>query len=118
MKAIKQITIILAFWLAGEAITILTGLPVPGSIIGMIMLVATLELKWIKVDQIEKASNFLIENMAMFFIPAGVGTMCYFDILRKEWLPISVSVIVSIFIVMAVVGLLSQSKNKNHEGNN
>ncbi len=115
MKAIKQITVILAFWLAGEALVALTHIAIPGCIIGMILLIVALELKWIKIDHIDKTAGFLIENMAMFFIPAGVGIMCCFNLIRKEWIPISVAVVVSVFVVMAVVGLLSQTRRTDHE---
>jgi holin-like protein len=42
--------------------------------------------------------------MALFFIPAGVGVMVYFDLIRREWLPITVATVLSTFAVMAVTG--------------
>lgn len=112
MKQIKQLSAILMFWLAGELIVKLAGLSIPGSILGMLLLVISLQLKIIKPKQIEEVAHFLIDNMALFFIPAGVGLMCYFDIIKQEWLPILLSMIFSTLIVMTVVAFLSNSKTR------
>ncbi len=115
MKQIKQVTIILAFWLAGEGLTEWTGISIPGSIIGMLLIVAALELKLIKPIHIEEVAQFLIHNMALFFIPAGTGLMCYLDIIRSEWIPIVASMIISTLLVMSVTALILNSKRKSNE---
>lgn len=115
MKHIKQLTILLLFWLAGEGLVKLTGIAIPGSIIGILFLVAGLELKLIKPIQIDEIAHFLIQNMALFFVPAGVGLMCYFEIIRNEWFPIVASIVISTLVVMVDVVFIAACKKQNHE---
>ena len=110
MILIKQVAIILGFWFTGELLSYVTKIPVPGSILGMLLIVLALEFKMLKPTSVELVSNFLLNNMAMFFIPAGVGIMCHFKILKQEWLPISVAIVVSALLVLTVVGKLMERK--------
>ncbi|MGZ2371033.1 CidA/LrgA family protein [Ancylomarina sp. YFZ004] len=111
MILIKQVVIFLGLWLLGELISYYSHLPLSGSIIGMLLLVVGLELKLIRTKDVKDVANFLLNNMAMFFIPAGVGLMCHYRILKQEWLPISVAIIVSAVLVMTVVGLIMKKRS-------
>ncbi|WP_111709933.1 CidA/LrgA family protein [Lutibacter citreus] len=111
MNLIKQVAIILGFWFAGELLSYITKIPIPGSILGMLLIVLALEFKIIKPTRVKLVANFLLNNMAMFFIPAGVGIMCHFKILKQEWLPISVAIVISALLVLTVVGKLMERKN-------
>lgn len=111
MNLIKQVATILGFWFAGELLNYVTKIPIPGSILGMLLIVLALELKILKPEKVAQVANFLLNNMAMFFIPAGVGIMCHFKILKQEWLPISIAIIVSSLLVITVVGKLMERKN-------
>lgn len=111
MILIKQVAIFLGLWLLGEAISYYTHLPLSGSIIGMLLLLIGLELKLIKTKDVKDVSNFLLNNMAMFFIPAGVGLMCHYRILKQEWLPISLAIVLSALLVLTVVGLIMKKRS-------
>ena len=56
----------------------------------------------------EEAAELLLSNMALFFVPAGVGVMVYGDLIAAEWLPITVATVVSTFVVMFVTGFLAE----------
>ena len=112
MILIKQVAIILGFWLMGEAISLFTNLPVPGSIVAMLLIVVALELKIIKSKDINRVSDFLLNNMALFFIPAGVGIMLHFKVIQQEWLPISIAIVISCLLVLTVVGLMMEKGKK------
>ena len=56
----------------------------PASVIGMILMFLLLAFRVLKVDHIREKSDFLLGNMAFFFIPAGVSIINYFDVL-KDW---------------------------------
>ena len=110
MTLIKQVSYLLAFWFMGEMISHFFISTIPGSIIGMLLLVLALEFKIIKPKDVNHVANFLLNNMAMFFIPAGVGIMLYFDILKEEWMPISVAITGSALLVLTVVGWLNNKR--------
>lgn len=77
----------------------------------MLLLVVGLELKLIKTKDVKDVANFLLNNMAMFFIPAGVGLMCHYRVLKQEWLPISVAIVLSGLLILTVVGLIMKKRS-------
>lgn len=108
MKMIKGITIILLFYFLGEFIGKLINGFVPGSIIGMLLLFGCLYLKIIHADTVSSVSNVLTKNMAVFFIPAGVGLMGSFGLISKFWASILIVCTVSTVLVIIVVALIQQ----------
>jgi len=105
---LPQIGWLLAFWLLGEVIKHLFHLAIPGSIIGMILLTLALELKVIKLHQIEDVSDFFIRNMAFFFIPPGVGLMVNLELIANNWVAITVATVLSTILVLLVTGWVAQ----------
>ncbi len=105
---VRGLTYLLLFQLCGEIISRSLGLPIPGNVMGMGLLLLGLMVGWIDVKWIEEAAEILLSNMTLFFVPAGVGVMVYSDLIAAEWLPITVATVVSTFVVMAVTGLLAQ----------
>jgi len=106
---LRGMAILLLMQLAGEGLAIGLSLPIPGSVIGMGLLLAALLSGWVKAEWIEDAADLLLSHMALFFVPAGVGVMVYFDLIGRQWLPISVGLVVSTFAVMAVTGHVEQA---------
>lgn len=104
----KQFGIIFGCLLVGELLSMIPGLSIPGSILGMLLLTALLERKVVNPRSIAPICRFLISNMAFFFVPPGVALMLYFDIIAAEWVPITVATVVSIFLVIVVTGRLHQ----------
>ena len=104
----KQFGIIFGCLALGELISLIPGLNIPGSILGMLILTLLLERKIIRPVTIQPVCKFLISNMAFFFIPPGVALMLYFDLIAAEWLPITVATVVSILLVLLVTGHIHQ----------
>lgn len=110
--AMTGLFIILLFWLAGNALSTLTGGYVSGNIIGMILLFAALCLRWVRAETVRPAARFLLGAMALFFVPYGVGLMdSYLVILDNLW-AIVISGIVSTLIVLLVTGRTFQSLDR------
>lgn len=105
---LPQVGVLLGFWLLGEGLVALLHWMIPGSIIGMILLTLSLELKLIKLSAVEDVSDFLIRNMAFFFIPPGVGLMVNFDMIIDHWLAITLATVISTLLVLVVTGAVSQ----------
>lgn len=105
---ILQCAVLFGFLAAGELIVWLTGVPVPSSIIGMILLAATLQSGRLKLSQVETFADFLTRNLGFFFVPAGVGIMRCLGVIADQWVPIVVSTVVSTFIIIAVTGWVHQ----------
>ena len=109
---ILQCAVLFAFLALGELIVWLTGVPVPSSIIGMLMLAAALKLRLVRVFWVDKAADFLIKNLGFFFVPAGVGLMNCLGLIERQWLPIVASCVVSTFLIIAVTGWDHQTVRK------
>lgn len=99
-----QFGIIMGFLAAGELVVWATGIPVPSSIIGLLLLTAALKAGVVKLSRVERLADFLVRNMAFFFVPAGVGLINCGGLIASEWVPISVATIGSTVIIIAVTG--------------
>lgn len=84
MKIITQVGIIFGVCWAAQIVEQMLPFAFPASVIGMILMFLLLAFKVLKVDHIREKSDFLLGNMAFFFIPAGVSIINYFDVL-KDW---------------------------------
>lgn len=105
---ILQCAVLFAFLAIGELIVYLTGIPIPSSIIGMLLLAAALRLRLIRLMWVDKVADFLVKNLGFFFVPAGVGLMCCLDIIADQWLPIVGATVISTFIIIATTGWVHQ----------
>lgn len=109
MKYIRQVGIIILISFIGELLHFLIPLPVPASIYGLVIMLVCLVSGIIKVSDVKETSSFLIDIMPMMFIPAAVGLMNSWDIIRPQLLVYLVIVVVSLVTVMAVSGKVTQS---------
>ena len=121
MKIIKQIEIV--FWVGWVSLAIEKLLPFtfPASVIGMILLLVCLLTGILKMEHIQEKADFLLENMAFFFIPAGVSIINYFDVLKNSVIQLVVICVVSTVVTFAVtaysvmftIRLLNRRKGEN-----
>ena len=100
---IRQCAILFGCLALGELIVYLTGIKLPSSIIGMLLLTLFLKLGWIKLQWVQGLSDFLVANLGFFFVPPGVALMLYFDV---------IATIVSTALVLVVTGWVHQIVRK------
>lgn len=105
---ILQFGVLFTFLVAGELLVRFTGLPVPSSIIGMVLLCASLKLGIVKLRWVDKLSGFLVHNLGFFFVPAGIGLMNCLGLIADKWMPIVGSTVISTVIIIAVTGWVHQ----------
>ncbi len=109
LNYLKQFGIILAISCLGELLSLLLPLPVPASIYGIVILFVCLQSGLLKLASIRETSAFLIEIMPILFLPAAVGLLEAWDVLKPNLLPIAVITAVSTFVVMGAAGLVTQA---------
>ncbi len=105
---LSGVFIILFFYALGEGVAWLMRGFMPGSVLGMILLFAALCLKIVKPEQIRPVVKFLSGNMALFFVPAGVGIVNATDVLSRHWQAILTASAVSTLLVIFVVAFIQQ----------
>lgn len=108
MKLLRQAAIVLIICFLGDFISKMFNLPVPGNVLGMLILLVCLLTGAIKLEMIEEISNFLLDHIAFFFVPAGVGLMSCMGILKTNWHTILFISFISTIVVMGVTGLIVQ----------
>src|SRR5699024_12575346 len=94
-------------------------LVIPGSVIGMIILFILLLTNLIKVSWIKKGATFVVNNLVLFFIPATVGIINYFELFNGNVFLLIVIVLFSTLLVMSSSGvtsqLIMQRKEREHD---
>ena len=102
MNVLYQIAIVFAICLAGEAIAAILPFSFPAAIISLILLLALLFSGLIKVEHIREKSDFLLSNMAFFFIPAGISVIEHIESVKAIWWQFIIIVFISTISVFAV----------------
>lgn len=110
-----SLTIILVCQLLGEIITRVTKLPVPGPVIGMVILFCGLLLKQRLPGELEGVANSLHRYLALLFVPAGVGVITNLDLLVRSWAPLSGAILIGTAVTIAVTGQVMQLANRRSQ---
>lgn len=113
-KMFKAFLCIFLFLGLGELIVyFIESIPVPGNILGMILIFVALKLKLIKLETVKPASDKLIQYLMLFFVPFGVGLLAYFDFLKVHWVVLVVAASVSTLITLYVTAIIQQKLEKH-----
>lgn len=115
---IKGVFIILLFYVIGIGASHLIGGVIPGSVCGMLLLFAALCLGIVKPDNVRSVARALTQNMAVLFVPAGVGIMAQYDLIAQNWVGILTITIVCTLIVLLSTGGIAQYLNNHFKNNN
>ena len=117
MKVFNQLAIILGIWVVGEYISsmISSFVLIPGSIIGMILLFLMLQFKIIIIERIDSISGFFLDNMALFFVPAGVSLIKSMNLIKQNIILLVLAIFVTTAIVMWFTGIVVEIMMKRKE---
>ena len=98
------LTWLLVFQCAGEALARVFALPVPGPVLGLVLLFIALSFRGIP-DGLAAAAGGLARHLSLLFVPAGVGVISYAAPLAAEWLPIAAALVASTALTLAATAL-------------
>lgn len=108
LRGLVGLIVLAAIDLLGEAIAQVTHSPVPGNVIGMLLLTALLLARVVPLSLVERAADFLLEWLALLFVPAAVSVALHVDVLRGELLGVALVVVATTFVVLLVTGLVAE----------
>lgn len=101
---------------SGQALNQILEIPVPGTVLGMMILLILLLFKVVKLEWVNKISDILLSNLSLLFIPAGVAIMNEFSDLKGNLIPLLFIIISTTMIVMVITGytvqMLIKMKNR------
>jgi holin-like protein len=100
------VALLLVCQLIGEVIQKASGLPLPGPVIGMVILFIGLLIRGEVPETLGSVTKNLLDNLALLFVPAGVGVLTHLALIEDEWLPITLALVLSTLITIAVTALL------------
>ncbi|SIS94668.1 CidA/LrgA family protein [Alicyclobacillus vulcanalis] len=106
--AAVQIAALYGLAALGNVVSAKLHLPVPGSIIGVVVLFGLLRSGLVKVEWIERGADLLIGELLLFFIPSSVGVIAYAHLFRQDGLKLLAVVAAGTVLVMLVTGSVAE----------
>lgn len=104
-SALWQVALVAGFWLAGEAAVRITGIPLPGGIVGLAMVLVLFATRRLPVGSVRRGAQLLLSDMLLFFIPAVLAVLDHHELLGVVGLKILFVILVSTAAVMCVTAL-------------
>jgi holin-like protein len=105
MMQIRGLAFLLLLQAAGESIAHAGALPVPGPVIGMALLLPTLQIGWIR-EPVAAAAQLLLSHLSLLFVPVGVGVVTHLHLVTQYGLRLLLVIVASTWIGMAVTALI------------
>ena len=103
---ISGVFIIILYYVLGNVVSSLTGHFIPGSVIGMLLLFLSLVFRLVKPSRIRPVAEFLTGNMTVFFIPASLGIMEQWGLIRSGFIGWVGVTFISTLLVLVSTGLM------------
>ena len=92
--------------LTGEVVVRLANLPVPGPVLGLVLLVCYLSWRRHVPEDVQRTSSGLLTHLSLLFVPAGTGVMVHMHKLKAEWLPILAALLLGTILTLVVTVLV------------
>jgi holin-like protein len=106
---LRALATLLLFQCFGEGLSMGLHVPVPGPVIGLLLLFGYLLMRPAAVDSIEPTALELLRHLSLLFVPAGVGIMAAAGQVRGEGMAIAVALVVSTTLAIAVTALVTRA---------
>ncbi len=113
---IGALAILLGLQLVGEVAVRWSGAPLPGPVVGMVLLFLALRWRQALPDTLRTTAETLLSHLSLLFVPAGVGIMQYGALLAEEWLAVAAALVLSTLITVAVTALAMQAVIRHWPG--
>lgn len=118
MKILAQIFVLFGLCMVGNLASGYSPVPIPGSVISMLLVLALLYSGWLKQEKIAGLSSFLQKNMIFLFIPAGVGLIAELDVLKSNLFGFVAVGVLSAIITFVVTGFVVGAASRLLNGRN
>ena len=112
---LRTYLVLLSCQAAGEIIHQLVDLPLSGPIIGMVLLLVALTACGGASEEFNRSGQSTLSYLSLFFVPPGVGIMQHLALIRAQWLPMLLALIISTVLAMVSGAIVMQSVNRLHQ---
>lgn len=110
---LKAFTTLLLFQLLGETLVGLTGILIPGPVIGMLLLWIALHIKNGASNELSQLSQNLISHLSLLFLPAGVGLFFLPPAIQQYWPAVLGAMVIGTFVSMIATGGLAKALTRS-----
>jgi holin-like protein len=115
MTPLRGFALLLLLQMCGDGLARLLSLPIPGPVIGMLLLWPMLQWTPLR-ESLAAASQLLLSHLSLFFVPAGVGVIAYLGLLSQYGLRLLLVIVLSTWIGLAVTALVLRALlGRGHE---
>lgn len=108
MNFLNGITWLLLYELVGEVSVLMLPIPVPGPVVGMVLLFLTLLVRGRSTAALDTAGTALLSHLSLLFVPAGVGLIVHFERIAQEWVAIGTALVLSTGVAIATTAITMQ----------
>ena len=105
MKGLRGLAWLLIFQSIGELVSRGFSLPLPGPVVGLVLLLVALRFAIVR-EPVGDCAQFLLSHLSLLFIPVGVGVMTHLALLHRSGLRLLVVIVLSTWIGMGVTALV------------
>ena len=105
MTALRGLALLLLFQAAGEGLTLMLRLPIPGPVVGLVLLLVGLRWQWIR-DPARAVAEVLLAHLSLLFVPVGVGVVTHLDLVSRYGPQLLAAIVLSTWIGMVVTALV------------
>jgi holin-like protein len=112
---LAQLGLLMTFQFAGEAVVAIIGIPFPGPLCGMLLLLLYLFFRGGPSDDLANVGAKLIDNLGLLFVPAGTAVVAYGALFATDGLAILAALIVSTLLAVVIGGAIASTQ---HSGSN
>jgi len=109
---LEALTLILVCQLIGEVCVLFAGLPVPGPVLGMLLLLAWLFVRGDLPESVGKTADTLLSHLSLLFVPAGVGVLVHWERMRGQWAAIAAALVLGTLVTLAVTAAAMLAVNR------
>ncbi len=116
MQSLRGLAWLLVLQLVGEVLARAFSLPLPGPVIGMLLLMPALGWHVVR-EPVTEVARFLLAHLSLLFVPVGVGVITHLDVLRQHGVGLLAVIAVSTWIGLAVSALTLRAlmRSRPHE---
>ncbi len=105
MQGLRGLAWLLVFQSIGEVVSRGFSLPLPGPVLGLVLLLIALRFSLVR-ESVGECANFLLSHLSLLFVPVGVGVMTHLSLLSQYGGRMLVVIAVSTWIGLAVTALV------------
>ena len=111
-KMLPSLTLLIVCQFAGELVTRTAGLPLPGPVVGLVLLLALLIARGGPDEGMKTTASGLLRHLLLLFVPAGAGIVTQLHVLGQNLLPAIVAILVSTALGLGVTGWVMQKLSR------